>query len=39
MAEGQKAALVARHQTISLAAFAQGQQKIIGGIWKAFHAR
>ena len=38
-AEGQEAALFARHKVIGLAAFGQGQQKIVGGIGRAFHAR
>ena len=38
-AEGQEAALVARHEVIDLAAFGHGQQKIIRGIGGALHAR
>ena len=38
-AEGQEAALVARHQVIGLAAFGHGKQKIIRGIGGARHAR
>src|SRR5690242_8554047 len=38
-AEGQEAALDARHKVIGLAAFGQGQQKIVGGIGRAFHTR
>ncbi len=36
---GPQAALAARHKVIGLAAFAQGKQKIVGGIWGPFHAR
>ena len=37
--EDQEAALVARHQVIGLAAFGQGQQKIVSGIGRSLHAR
>ncbi len=37
--EGQKTALVAGHKEVGFAAFGQGQQKLVGGIRRAFHAR
>jgi hypothetical protein len=38
-AEGQKAALVARHEVVGLAAFGQGQRKVVRGIARSPHAR
>src|ERR1035438_10166076 len=39
MGECKQTGLVACHQIIGLAAFAHGQQKIVGGVGGAFHAR
>ena len=37
--EGEKPAFVTCYQIIGLACFGKGQQKIVGGIGRAFHAR
>ena len=37
--EDKQPALIAGHQIIGIARFAQSQQKIVGGIGRAFHAR
>ena len=37
--EGKQPALVAGHEIVSVARFAQSQQKIVGGIGRAIHGR
>ena len=37
--EGKQPALVAGHEIVGVARFAQSQQKIVGGIGRAIHGR